>query len=72
MTEKIRILRIQQVKERTGLSRSTIYELVARGDLPRPVRIGQRTSGWIEAEVDKFLRERIAASRAGVGGAACT
>lgn len=62
MTEKIRILRIQQVKERTGLSRSTIYELVARGDLPRPVRIGQRTSGWIEAEVDKFLRERIAAT----------
>jgi prophage regulatory protein len=72
MPGEIRILRIHEVRRRTGLSRSTIYELVAEGVLPAPVRIGHRTSGWIEAEVDQFLRERIAESRAGAGGATCT
>ena len=71
MTDCVRILRIQQVRERTGLSRSTIYELVAEGVLPPPVRIGHRTSGWIEAEISDFLRRRIADSRRVPGGVPC-
>jgi len=71
MPGEIRILRIHEVRQRTGLSRSTIYELVAAGTLPPPVRIATRTAGWIEAEIDQFLRERIAASRAGEGDATC-
>ncbi|KAF1704232.1 helix-turn-helix transcriptional regulator [Pseudoxanthomonas kaohsiungensis] len=71
MTDSVRILRIHQVRERTGLSRSTIYELVAEGVLPPPVRIGRRTAGWVEAEISDFIRRRIAESRAVPGGAAC-
>lgn len=72
MVENVRILRVRQVGERTGLSRSTIYELVAEGVMPPPVRIGHRTVGWVESEVDEFLRRRIAQSRTSTSrGAAC-
>ena len=62
-----RFLRLPDVLERTGLSRSTIYVRLAEGCFPRPVPLGGRAVGWIEAEVDEWVRERIAESRF-VGG----
>ncbi len=58
-----RFLRLPEVLERTGLSRSTIYVRLANGSFPRPVPLGARAVGWIEAEVDEWVRERIAESR---------
>ena len=59
----IRFLRLPEVLERTGLSRSTIYVRLAAGCFPQPVSLGGRAVGWIEAEVDEWVRERIAESR---------
>ena len=61
------ILRIPAVKLRTALSRSSIYKLVAAGKFPRPIRLGPRSVGWIEAEVDEWLDRRIAESRGSAG-----
>lgn len=58
------ILRLKQVKQRTGLSRSTIYAQMARGEFPAKIALGARSVGWIEEEIDGFLRTRIDASRA--------
>ena len=58
-----RFLRLPEVMARTGLSRSTIYVRLAEGRFPRPVALGSRAVGWIEAEVDEWVRERIAESR---------
>ena len=58
-----RILRLPDVLARTGLSRSTIYVRVANGTFPKPVPLGARAVGWIESDVDTWIRERIAASR---------
>ena len=72
MNEAVRILRVRQVGERTGLSRSTIYELVTEGLMPPPVRVSHRTVGWVESEVEEFLKQRIAQSRKSVSrGASC-
>ncbi len=60
-----RFLRLPEVMERTGLSRSTIYVRLAEGRFPRPVALGGRAVGWIEAEIDEWVRERIAESRFG-------
>ena len=49
MNPPIRFLRLPEVLERTGLSRSTIYVRLAEGRFPRPVRLGGRAVGWIEA-----------------------
>ena len=59
----VRFLRLPEVLARTGLSRSTVYVRLEQGRFPRPVSLGARAVGWIEAEVDEWMRERIAASR---------
>ena len=61
----VRFLRLPEVLERTGLSRSTIYVRLAEGRFPRPIPLGARAVGWIESEVDEWIRERIEESRDG-------
>ena len=60
---QVRFLRLPEVLARTGLSRSTIYVRLDQGRFPQPVSLGARAVGWIEAEVNEWMRERIAASR---------
>jgi len=57
------IIRRPKVQAKTGLSRSTIYERIGAGTFPAPVNLGVRAVGWIEAEVDAWVRERVSASR---------
>jgi prophage regulatory protein len=56
----LRIIRLGEVKRRTGLSTSTIYAMMARGEFPRQVRLGEGAVGWIEHEIDQFIGDRIA------------
>lgn len=58
-----RMLRLPEVKALTGLSRTTIYELIARCQFPSPVKLGCRSVAWLEEEVLEWRRERIALSR---------
>ena len=69
MTEVTRLLRLRQVMDRTSLSRTTIFEMVAAQRMPPPIRISDRTTGWIEHEIEAFLRGRIAASRSDAASA---
>lgn len=57
------ILRLPTVKARTGLSRSTIYLRISEGSFPKPVSLGGRAVGWIEAEVSDWLNQQIKTSR---------
>jgi prophage regulatory protein len=53
-----RILRRPDVEARTGLSRSTIYLMMSRGDFPKPIRLGQRAVGWPEVIISEWLHSR--------------
>ena len=55
-----RILRRGMVQERTGLSRSTIYAMMAAGSFPKPIPLGQRAVGWAETEIAAWLESRKA------------
>lgn len=61
----LRILRIRQVQERIGLSRSAIYDRInpksPRYDdtFPRPVKIGQSAVGWLESSVNEWIERRL-------------
>lgn len=66
------ILRRKQVEARTGLSRSTIYAKIRRNPkrpsdydptFPKPVSVGAKAVGWIEAEIDAWLIAQIEKSR---------
>jgi len=61
----IRILRRKQVEAQTGLSRSTIYDLIRANSFPRQVRVGPRAVGWLASEIDQYLAARIRRSREG-------
>lgn len=55
-----RILRLPQVLDMTGVSRSTIYLSIAAGRFPPPVALGERARGWIASEIDAWLDARVA------------
>jgi prophage regulatory protein len=54
------VLRRDAVERVTGLPRSTLYELMAKGTFPKPIRIGARSVGWLEDEVSAWVNTRIA------------
>ncbi|RQR72268.1 AlpA family transcriptional regulator [Burkholderia sp. Bp9012] len=57
-----RLIKRDQVLERTGLSNTVMYELIAQDRFPKPVKpTGGRTSAWVEDEVDAFIASCIAA-----------
>lgn len=51
-----RILRLNTILDRTGLSRSTLYRKVDAGSFPRQVQIAARCVGWRESAIDEWLR----------------
>jgi prophage regulatory protein len=53
-----RVIRLPQVIELTGLSRSSIYAAVKRGVFPAPIRLGIRAVGWRCDAVEEWLSER--------------
>ena len=57
------ILRLPDVKARTGLSRSTIYSYISKGDFSKPFPLGLRAVGCVESEIEDWVRSRIQASR---------
>ena len=62
-----RFVRVNEVAQRFGVHRATVYRKVADGELPPPVRLsgshGQRGGAvaWPESEVDAYARRLVAA-----------
>lgn len=61
-----RLLRLPEVKHRTGLCRSAIYDLIKKDAFPGPVPIGPRARAWPESAVDAWIERRIAEGRRSV------
>jgi prophage regulatory protein len=59
------LLRISEVRKLTGLSDSAIYRKAADGTFPRPLKISDRSSAWIESEVRIWIVTRIEARNGG-------
>jgi prophage regulatory protein len=57
------ILRRKKVEERTGLSRSSLYQKISNGTFPAPIKLGARAVGWLESEIDDFIQARVTESR---------
>ncbi len=58
------ICRLPEVMARTGLSRSTIYDLIHKGQFPSQINLGPRAVGWVENEIVDWIEARIDESRA--------
>lgn len=70
MNQSTRMLRLPDVIQKTGMSRSQIYRLIDQNAFPSQIQLSDRLSGWIEAEVECWLQERIDQSRRRRGNSA--
>jgi prophage regulatory protein len=57
-TQELRLLRLPDVIRRVGLSRSMVYQLVAAGRFPAPVRLTSRATAWRSDAVQAWIVER--------------
>lgn len=60
-----KLLRIDEVKRRTGLSRTTIWRREREGEFPERVRLGGNSVAWREEEVERWIENRPRASSDG-------
>ena len=66
------VLRLADVRTRTGLGRSTIYDLLRKDgprydpDFPKPFALSERARGWLCDDIDEWISGK--ASRRMTGG----
>lgn len=53
-----RILRLREVEKIIGLSRATIYRLIASGDFPKQIHLTTKTVGWRLSSIEKWVMSR--------------
>lgn len=58
-TKPLRLIKLTEVRQRTTLSKTTIYDLIRQGRFPPPVRLSHRSVAWPEADVDRWIDDRI-------------
>ncbi|MDE2842365.1 MAG: AlpA family phage regulatory protein [Chloroflexota bacterium] len=56
------MLRIADVLEVVGVSRSTLYKMIADGRFPRPMRVGQRAARWRQSDIQRWMDSLLLAT----------
>ncbi|MBS9852715.1 helix-turn-helix transcriptional regulator [Vibrio alginolyticus] len=56
----MRLIRLKEMLDNTGLSRAYMYKLMAEGKFPKSVSLGFRSVAWVESEVQDWILERVA------------
>lgn len=54
-----KVLKLKDVKDRTGKSRSSIYDGIKEGTFPSQITLGPRAVGWLESSIDAWIQSRI-------------
>ncbi len=60
VTSTTTLIRRPQVEGLTALSRSRIYAMMAVGDFPKPVRLGEKSVAWVLSDIQSWIEARIA------------
>lgn len=58
----MQVLRLRDVIKMTGLSRSTLYKLIIKGQFPKQIHLTPRTSGWLSSEIEEWISEKAEGS----------
>lgn len=65
-TVTTRLIRADEARRRIGIGRTLFEQMVARGELPQPVRVGTVRT-WVDAEIEDWVVNHIAAQRRATG-----
>jgi len=55
---EIRVYRIKELAKSLGVSRETIYLWIRKNQFPKPVKLGERASGWLKTDIENWLKNR--------------
>lgn len=58
-TQMDQVLRLKTVMAVTGLSRSSIYNAIRKGEFPANIPLGARSVGWLRSDLESWLSQRI-------------
>lgn len=61
----MRLIKLKEVINSTGLGRSSIYNYISDGRFPKPVSLGGRAVAWVEEEIEEWIQEKINGRDAG-------
>ena len=57
--KRSRLMRLPEVVQLTGVSRSTIYRWMENGEFPRQISLGANTVAWLESDVEDWIHRRM-------------
>lgn len=60
-----RFIKRPAVSAKTGLSKSSVYAAIKKGEFPAPVKIGGRASAWVAEEIDRWQESKMQARSSG-------
>lgn len=58
-----KIIRLPEVKNTTGLSRSTIYKMMEEKTFPAAISLGAKSVGWLESDIQAWIKSCIAKAK---------
>ncbi|PLX71313.1 MAG: AlpA family transcriptional regulator [Denitrovibrio sp.] len=58
-----KLCRLPEVIKLTGLSRSSIYALMAKNKFPQPIKLSERSVAWVSTDIQSWIDEKISISR---------
>ena len=54
-----RFIRMPDLRQKVGLSKSQIYKLIQQGEFPEPVKFGRKVSVWTDSEVEEWMSSKL-------------
>ena len=54
-----KVLKVKQVAEEINVSVPQVYKLVSLGRFPKPIKLGERGSGWLTSEIEAWLQSKV-------------
>jgi prophage regulatory protein len=54
-----RFIRMPDLRQKVGLSKSQIYKLIQQDEFPEPVKLGKKVSVWIDSEVEEWMSKQV-------------
>ncbi|WP_319550376.1 AlpA family phage regulatory protein [Desulfogranum marinum] len=52
------IYRRKEVLKMIGISNSTLYEWISAGDFPKSIKMGKRSVGWLESDLNNWIESK--------------
>lgn len=55
----MKFLRLPEVRQAVGMSRSQIYRMIQSGQFPKPVKLGTRMAVWPDEAIEKWQASKL-------------